>query len=163
MKFDNEQTVIKIQMQKRILAVLSAVLIALLFFTTFFKTLNTLTGLPRYFFVILFISFFLLFYLYHLVAASAFISFSDEESKIVLRYYQLNLFSSGKMSYEIPKRDFTGYKVEHKYWKMRGNLVLSRVYQGSVVRYPPVPITALTKSERSKLISSLNQHVEIRK
>lgn len=163
MKLDNEQTVIKIQMQKRILAVLSAVLVALLFFTSFFKILNDLTGLPRYFFVILSISFFLLFYLYHLVVASAFISFSDEESKIVLRYYQLNLFASGKMSYEIPKRDFTGFKIEHEYLKMRENLVLSRVYQGSVVRYPPVPITSLTKSERSKLINSLNHHVTIRK
>lgn len=158
MKFENDQTVIKIQMQKRIIAVLSAVLVALLFFTNFDKFLVDFTGLPRFVFVILFLSFFVQFYIYHLVAASAYIYFTDEESKIVLRFYQLNLFSSGKMSYEIPKRDFTGYKIETKYRKVRENLILFRVYQGSVVRYPAIPITALTKSERSKLLSNLNQH-----
>jgi hypothetical protein len=159
MKFDNEQTTIKIQMQKRIMAVLSAVLVALLYFTGFDRFLVELTGIPRWGFVIIFLSFFVIFYIYHLLVASAFISYNDEESKIVIRFYQLNLFKSDKMSYEIPKRDFTGFKINYKLNKFREELVIFRKYQGKVVKYPPVPISSLTKSERSKLIKSLDKFV----
>ena len=159
MKFDNEQTTIKIQMQKRIMAVISAVLVALLFFTGFDSFLVGLTGIPRWVFTILFMSFFVVFYTYHLLAASAFISYNDEENKIVLRFYQLNLFKSDKISYEIPKRDFTGFKINYKVKKFREELVLFRRYQGNIVKYPPIPISALTKSERSKLIKSLDKFV----
>jgi hypothetical protein len=152
MKFDNEQTTIKIQMQKRIMAVLSAVLVALLYFTGFDRFLVELTGIPRW-------GFFVIFYIYHLLVASAFISYNDEESKIVIRFYQLNLFKSDKMSYEIPKRDFTGFKINYKLNKFREELVIFRKYQGTVVKYPPVPISSLTKSERSKLIKSLDKFV----
>ena len=148
MKFDNEQTTIRIQMQKRIMAVLSAVLVALLFFTGFDRFLVGLTGIPRWAFIILFMSFFVVFYTYHLLTASAFISYNDEENKIVLRFYQLNLFKSDKISYEIPKRDFAGFKTSYKFKKLREEMVLFRKYQGKMVKYPPIPISALTKSER---------------
>jgi hypothetical protein len=160
MKFDNDQTAIKIQMQKRILAVISAVLVALLFFTDFDTFLNSMTGLPRYVFVILFLSIFLLFYLYHLFLSSAFIYFSDEDNKIVLRFYQLNFFNSSKVSYEIPKNEFTGYKLELKLNKKKEMLILFRKYQGSIVRYPPVPISSLTKEERGKILKTLNQYAK---
>jgi len=148
-------------MQKRIMAVLSAVLVALLFFTGFDRFLVGLTGIPRWAFIILFMSFFVVFYTYHLLTASAFISYNDEENKIVLRFYQLNLFKSDKISYEIPKRDFAGFKTSYKFKKLREEMVLFRKYQGKMVKYPPIPISALTKSERSKLIKSLNKFVPL--
>lgn len=146
-------------MQKRIMAVISAVLVALLFFTQFHTFLLRITGIPRWIFVLLFLSFFVGFYIYHLLKASAFVSYNDDENKIVIRFYQLNLFKSDKMSYEIPKRDFTGFRITYGLRKLREDLILFRKYQGKVVKYPPVPIGALTKAERSKLIKALDKLV----
>jgi hypothetical protein len=160
MKFDNTQTALKIQMQKRIIAVFSGVFVALLvFIVEFWEFLNGITGLPKWALIILFLLFFILFYIYHLVAASAFISFSDEEGKIVLRFYQLNFFNTNKFSYEIPKNELSGFTLEYKLSKIRENLFLFRRYQGSIVKYPPVPISSLTKSEKAKLINTLNNYI----
>ena len=160
MKFDNEQTAVKIQMQKRIVAVFSFVLVALMVFI--YGISNFLienTGIPKYLFIIFFLSFFLVFYIYHLVRASAFLSFSDEDAKIVLRFYRLDLFNSSKISYEIPFADFTGYTLEYRFFKFRESIVLFRMYQGKIVKYPPVPISALTKPERSKLLATLKGYI----
>jgi hypothetical protein len=160
MQFDNNQTAIKIQMQKQIIAIFSGVLIALVIFIVEFWTfLYELTGLPKLVIIFFFLLFFLVFYAYHLLAASSFISFSDDEGKIVLRFYQLNAFNTAKMSFEIPKSDLTGYKIEYKFKKLRQDLIIYRRYQGSIVKYPSVPISALTDSERTKLISTLNKYV----
>lgn len=160
MKFDNEETTVKIQIQKRIIAIFSAVLVALMVFIHGFSNfLIENTGIPKYLFIIFFLSFFLVFYIYHLVRASAFLSFNDEGSKIVLRFYRLDLFNSSKVSFEIPFSDFTGYKVEHRFFKFRESIVLFRMYQGNIVKYPSVPISALTKSERIKLLTTLNGYI----
>ena len=86
-------------------------------------------------------------------------SFSVEEEKIVIRFYRLDLFNSSKVSYEIPFADFTGYKLEHRYLKFRESIILFRIYQGKIVKYPSVPLSALTRAERSKLITTLNTYI----
>jgi hypothetical protein len=101
-------------------------------------------------------SFFFAFYFYHIIAASSYIYYCDEDGKIVFRFYQLNGFSTSKLSYEIPKKEFTGFKVEKKYRNIRENIVVFRKYQGNIVNYPPISISALTKSEKGKLLRSLS-------
>ncbi|PKP34960.1 MAG: hypothetical protein CVT98_10460 [Bacteroidetes bacterium HGW-Bacteroidetes-15] len=160
MKIDNTQTAIKIQMQKRLIAVVVAVLVALLYFISEFSSfLINITGLPKTVFTIFFLLFFFVFYFYHLFAASSFTFYSDEEGKIIVRFYQLNGFNTSKLSYEIPKSEFTSYRLEYKYFKLRENLILFRKFQGNIVRYPPLSISALTKDERKKLLLSLNQNL----
>jgi hypothetical protein len=159
MKIDNTQTAIKIQMQKRLLAVVVAVLTALLYFISEFSAfLTSITGLPKTVFTIFFLLIFFLFYFYHIFAASSFIFYSDEEGKLIVRFYQLNGFNTSKFSYEIPKSEFTGFRVEYQFFKIKEKLILFRKHQGAIVRYPPLSISALTPSERSKLLQSLNQH-----
>ena len=160
MKFDNEQTVEKIHIQKTIAAILSAILVALMVFISSFSSfLIKNTGIPKYIFIIIFMLIFLIFYSFHLARASAFLLFNDDEDKIVIRFYRLDIFKSSKISYEIPFADFMGYKLEHRYMKLRESIVLFRMYQGKIVKYPPIPISALTKPERNKLLTALSNHV----
>jgi hypothetical protein len=156
MEFDNDSTAVKIQMQKQFCAVVVVVLIALLqFIHGFSNFLTNFTGLSKSILTIILLSFFLVFYFYHLIAASSFIYYCDADGKITLRFYQLNGFNTSKLSYEIPKNEFTGFKIEKKYRNIRENLILFRKYQGNIVNYPPISISALTKSERTKLLRSL--------
>jgi len=159
MKFDNLGNTDKTQMQKRFVAIISAVLIALLhFIDEFWVFLNNITGLPKFLLTIIFLLIFLTFYIYHLVAGSSYIYFSDEDNKIIIRFYQLNLFNSSKISFEIPKNEFIGFKLQKKYWNIRETLTLIRVYQGKVAPYPPICISLLTPTQRNTLLSSLAKY-----
>lgn len=160
MKFDNEGTTIKIHVLKTIMAIISGVLIALMVFIPgFYNFLIDNTGIPKYLFIILFSLVFIIFYLYHLVSASAFLSFDDEEDKIVIRFYRFDIFNPSKVAYEISFADFVGYKVEQRYLKLCEDLILFRMYQGDIVKYPPIPISALTRSERKKMLTALDSHI----
>jgi len=90
MKFDNKHTEIKIQSQKQLFAVIVAVVVALIFITDFWDYVYKYTGISRGLFTIILCTLYLAFYLYHIFRASSYISFNDEEGKIVIRFYQLN-------------------------------------------------------------------------
>jgi hypothetical protein len=157
MKFDNKPTEIKIQMKKRLLAVIIATVVALIFTTKFWDHVHDFIGLSRGGFTIILVGIYLSYYIYHILSASSFISYSDDESKIIIRFYQLNFFNSSKNSYEIPKTEFVGYKIERiSLFKLRENVVVFRKSHGNIVRYPPFSISALSIEEKNKLLMSLN-------
>jgi hypothetical protein len=159
MKFDNSGIAIKIQMQKRLIAIVAAIFIALTFFISgFYEFLHSITSLSKLYLTLFFSSFFIVFYVYHLVAASSYIFFSDEGGKIIVRFYQLNLFNTSKNSFEIPKKEFLGYKILKRAYNIREELVLIRKYQGKVVKYPPVSLNALPKNDKTKLIATLDKY-----
>ncbi len=158
MKFDNSDTAVKIQMQKRLIAVVVAVLIALIYFVPgFYNFFNSMFGTSKLVLTIVFLLLFILFYFYHLVAASSFLYFNDDERKIIIRFYQLNMLDSSKNSYEIPKREFAGFTIKRKF-KIREDLILFRSYQGKIVKYPPVSISLLPAHLRKKLIAALDKY-----
>ena len=156
MKFDNKHTEIKIQSQKQLFAVIVAVVVALIFITDFWDYVYKYTGISRGLFTIILCTRYLAFYLYHIFRASSYISFNDEEGKIVIRFYQLNFFNQAKISCEIPRSQFAGYRIERKsLFKLRENVTVFRKSQGNIVRYPPFSISALTADERKKLLKTL--------
>lgn len=158
MKFDNDYAVIRAQMQKRLLAVAMAIFVALLYTTSIWRYVENWTGIPRMAATMFFISIFLAFYIYHLIAASSFILYNDEEGKIILRSYQLNMFNTSKNSYEIPKSEFKGYSISSRFMGIRKNIILYRKHQGKTVKYPPVSISLLTPLELNKLKNALGAH-----
>ncbi|MDD2197908.1 MAG: hypothetical protein PHW91_12060 [Bacteroidales bacterium] len=158
MEFDNDYAVVRAQMQKRLLAVIMVVFIALLYTTTLWRYVENWTGIPRVVATIFFISIFLVYYIYHLIAASSFIFYNDEEGKIILRSYQLNMFNTSKNSYEIPKSQFMGYSTTTRFMGIRKDIILYRKHQGKTVKYPPVSISLLTPPELKKLKNALGAH-----
>ncbi len=163
MKFDNSENVIKIQMQKRLLAVLTAILVALVYTTDIGIYFHKVTGIPRYALTILFVGLYFSFYIYHIIAASSFVFYSDEEGKVIIRFYQLNLFNTSKNSYEIPKSEFMGFQIQKKGLGVREEVVVFRKFQGNIVRYPPFSINALTVKEKSNFLKSLSSYSKMDK
>ncbi|MFO8021930.1 MAG: hypothetical protein R6U65_05635 [Perlabentimonas sp.] len=158
MKFDNSDTAVKIQMQKRLVAVLVAVLVALIYFIpSFYNLFHSTLGISKVALTLIFLALFIFFYLYHLVAASSFFYYNDDDRKIIIRFYQLNMLDPSKNSFEIPKREFAGFTIKRKF-KIRENLIVFRNYQGKIVNYPPVSISSLPSALRQKLIASLDKH-----
>jgi hypothetical protein len=87
-----------------------------------------------------------------------FISYSDEEDNIILRYFTAGIVGGKKNSVEINKTSFSGYKIETSLFGFIQSIVLFQKVQGGVAKYPPVYISALTRDEKTKVINSLNQY-----
>jgi len=85
-----------------------------------------------------------------------YIYFSSDERGITLRWYKTGLMPGESMSIEIPAEKFAGYEITtafngfHRYLKLYQNV------QGRKAGYNPVSISALRKSQVSKIMKALN-------
>ena len=87
-----------------------------------------------------------------------YIHFSDEEEKIVIRYFTAGIIGGRKNSIEINKTEFAGYKSEARFFGMIQSIILYQKFKGGIATYPPVYISALSKEERSKIFRALNHY-----
>jgi hypothetical protein len=163
MTIDNSPAVIRIQMQKRLFALLVGVPVALFYATELGDFIYESTGVSRQVLSFFMLGLYLLFYFYHLFARSSYIYFTDEQSKIIIRFYLLNPFDSKKNSYEIPKTQFEGFKTKRSFFNLREEVFVLRNMSGTVAQYPPFSISALTSNEKQKLFKSLTFHSQKQK
>lgn len=87
-----------------------------------------------------------------------FISFSDDDEKIVFRYFTAGIVGGRKNSVEIYKNSFSGYKIESRFFGLIQSITLFQKINNRVAKYPPVYISALTREERAKVLRSLNSY-----
>lgn len=87
-----------------------------------------------------------------------YIHYSDETDTIILRYFSMSFFNKKKNSIEIPNKDFRGYYFEKKFGGLKEFIILIQDYKGKEAKYPPVNVTALSKSQREKMIASLEKN-----
>jgi hypothetical protein len=85
-----------------------------------------------------------------------FISYSDEEDFIIIRYFPAGIVGGKKNSVEINKTTFSGFKIETRFFGLIQSIVLLQKVQGGVAKYPPIYISALSREEKAKVIKSLN-------
>jgi hypothetical protein len=86
-----------------------------------------------------------------------YIYYNDETEKLILRYFSPNIFSEKKNSIEFPKQEFADYKLNSFFMRYREQIILFRKTKKGLANYPPVSITALSISERERLLRSLNE------
>lgn len=158
MTIENSDAVVRIQMQKRIFAMLTATPIALFYATNLGDYLYELTGIPRQILSFSLLGFYLLFYIYHIVVKSSYLYFSDEDSRLVIRFYLLNPFNTKKNSYEIPKNQFAKFHLKRSLYNLREEIFVYQKMGETVAQYPPFSIKSLTDSQKQKLLKSLAAH-----
>lgn len=101
---------------------------------------------------------FTLWVLYFQVSDYNYIYFSDENNKILLRYYKAVRFGKG----EYNSIEFPQYMLQNAYFensmagKMSDLTLIVKTKRG-MAEYPAVSLTALSKEEKSRLQSSLNK------
>jgi hypothetical protein len=84
-----------------------------------------------------------------------YISFSDDEDKIVFRYFFSGIIGGKKNSVEIKKSDFAGYRRDKKLFGLIQSVTLYHQLPQGVAKYPPVFISNLSDKERGRLLNSL--------
>jgi len=88
-----------------------------------------------------------------------FVSYSDDDDKIVFRYFTSGIIGGRKNSVAIDKRNFSGYEVKSEFFGLKKSIILFQNFREGVAKYPPVYISGLTGKEREKVIRSLSQYV----
>jgi hypothetical protein len=86
-----------------------------------------------------------------------YIIYQESEEKIILRYYPLHPFHHQFKSIEIPKKSLSHFDLNQKLFGLRPELILYQKTDRGLAKYPSVSISSLSKSNRAKMINSLQK------
>ena len=87
-----------------------------------------------------------------------YIYFSDEEGKIIFRYFSMSVFSRKKNSIEIPIERFGGYKIVESLGGFKKQIIFYHKLKKEKAKYLPVSITSLSKEQLATLKKTLDRY-----
>lgn len=90
-----------------------------------------------------------------------YIYFSDEGESIIFRYYSAGLITGNKNSVEINKRTFSGFTIDKKFFGLVESITLYQRLREGIAKYPPIFLSALKKTDKDRIIRSLNSSAPI--
>jgi len=154
MTFDNSRTIIKLRIR---LFFALVILIAFLILAYFAKIIKfPLLGMSDTVWVLILVGLNILIAFLPMFLSYQYIFYSDDNEKILFRYFTAGIVGGRKNSVEIDKRSFAGYKMEKSFFGLIRNITLYQNFNEGVAKYPPVYISALSREERAKILRSLN-------
>lgn len=89
-----------------------------------------------------------------------YIYFSDEEDKIVFRYFSMSIFNRRKNSIEIPKDHYGGYEIIESFGGIKKQVTFYHKLKKEKAKYRPVSITSLNKEQFNLLTATLDKYRE---
>ena len=99
-----------------------------------------------------------LIYIIMLILKMDYFYIDDKRNKLTIRYYTAHpVFRKYKM-FEIPTVYFTGFNVKKSFFGLKKELLLSAKTPKGVINFPPVSISALSKTEYSAIKKILNKN-----
>lgn len=154
MIIDISRTIIRKNLANFISTILFIILIILLLFIPMNDIVN---GISNSLLAIFIATAYIIYAVYNSFRNYNYIYFNNETDKLILRYFSPSVFTSKKNSIEMPKEEFTGYKLHSFFMRYREKIVLYRATRKGIANYPPVSITALTVKERHMLLRALDE------
>lgn len=153
MIIDIRKTVLKNKIRSFYSTLFFLTVIAVLLATNIYS--DEIAGIDKYEFSILLACIYILTVLFSVIRNYHYIYYSDEGDKLILRYFSFSFWTQKKNSIEINKNELEGYQINQQFLGLRENLVLYQKIKDGRAKYPPVSITALSKSEKKELLDSL--------
>jgi len=141
-----------------ILTIIFVCLVIVIYTTSLLDT--PLFGLHKNYITSILVGIYALILLFQYFLNLCYIYYSDEGTKLIFRFYSLRIFSGRKSSIEIPKNGFVRFEIKRSYLGLKRKLYLHQQMRSGVAKYPPIPITSLTKEERTAIHNSLSRHVQ---
>lgn len=156
MTFDNSKTIIGVRIRLFAATVLLLAFIILTYAARLIKF--PLLGLSDTTWTLILVAIYLVIAFLPMILNYQYIYYSDDNEKIVFRYFTSGIVGGKKNSVEVYKSDFAGYKTETGFMGMTSKIILFQKVGQGIAKYPPVHITALNKDERSRMYASLKKH-----
>ena len=147
MKIDNKKNAVKLKRWFYLVSVVIA-LVALCFFLLFELII----------YGIAMVGVFSVWFLFFHVADFQFIEYSDENGKILLRYFKVVRFGKGEYhSIEFPQQILQNAYFENSVFGKLSDLTFIVKTKRGIAEYPSVSLSAVPKEDRKKMQASLNR------
>ena len=157
MVFDNKKTVVRIYLWKMIQAIVTVVLLIGIMVSGWFE--KDVLGVSKYQWVILFTLLYLVMVVFARLRKLNYIYFSDEGDKILIRYYPIHPLVQKKKAIQIPKIGMAEYDITSSAMGLKKTIILRQKVKGKIATYPPIGITALSRTEIDLLEKHLDKYV----
>ncbi len=154
MIIDIRKTVLRKKVRGFFTTIFFLVIIALLLATELFS--YEILGATRYQIAIVIAAIYIIIVVYNTLRNFFYIFYNDEGEKLILRFFSMSYLARKKSSIEFKKNEIAGFKIEKNLFGLHENLIIYQKTKNGQAKYPPVSLTALTKEEKKKLISSLS-------
>ena len=158
MTLNNGKNIIMYRLGQLFVTIFFVVLFSILFATDLVKA--PLAGLDKKDIALLLLAAYILFMMYHYFIDLNYIYFSDDGPNIILRYYSVKIFSKRHHSIEIPKNQFTGYKIQHRLLRLKPMITLYLKVSKGAGKFPPVSLASLNRDQLRDVMESLDQYVK---
>ncbi len=159
MKFENKRNTLNIWLQKLVATVIFTPLLMFILFSRLFK--EPVLGIDRDIWLIVVILLYAGLTAWHIFIRPAYVYFSDNGQKIILRYYNVSALNRKKHSVEIPKEQFVKFETRKSFPGVETIILYRRMPKG-IAHYPPVSLSIVSPSDREKMKRALSQYIKIK-
>jgi hypothetical protein len=156
MTFDNSRTIIRGRIRLFAATVLLLGYVVLAYVAEIIRF--PFLGLSETLLTTILVAIYIIIVLYPMVLNYQYISFSDDEDRIIFRYFNSGIIGGRKNAVEIKKSDFAGYRRDKKLFGLIQSVTLYHQLPQGVAKYPPVYISNLSAKERARLLNTLFLH-----
>lgn len=156
MTFDNSKTIINLRIKLFGATVLLLTYVVLTYVARLIKF--PLLGLGDTIWTLILVAIYIIGAFLPMALNYQYVWFSDDEESIVFRYFSAGIVGGKKNSVEINKISFAGFEVEKKYFGLSKSLILYQKSGLQTAKYPPIHISALSKEQYTRLISTLRKY-----
>jgi hypothetical protein len=156
MTIDIQRTVIKTQLRRFITIVVFTLFVLIIILGGSLR--NDILGINKYQWALMVgIAYFLVIIAEAMLELN-YIYFSDEDDKIVLRYFSMSFMNRRKNLIEIPRDRFNGYILKKSLGGLKKKIILIQHIKNIDAKYPAVSLSALNKEQISKLLAALDRY-----
>ncbi len=155
MVIDIQRTILRKNLRAFIMAIIFVLVIVVLLVTYIYE--DQFFGITNYHLAIIIAGTYVIYMLYHTLRKYDYVYFSDENDKVILRYFPTRVFTHRKNSIEMPKRDFAGYEKKKWLFGFREYIILMVRTPRGTAKYPPVSLSALNRKEKESLYRALER------
>jgi hypothetical protein len=156
MKLDNSKTITGMRIRLFIVTVLFLVYIVLAYIAEIIRF--PVLGINDTLLTVILVGLYTIYVFYPMALNYQYIYYSDEEDKIIFRFFTTGIIGGKKNSIEINKAEFAGYRIEKKFFGLIRSIILFHQMPQGVATYPPIYISILSSKERARILNSLYRH-----
>jgi hypothetical protein len=154
MVIDIGRTILRKNLWAFVLAIVFILIIMVLLLTYIYE--DQLFGITNYQIAIVIAGIYVVYMVFNALRKYYYVYFSDDNDKIILRYFPTGVFTHKKNSIEIAKRDFAGYEKKKWLFGFREKITLLVHTPKGTAKYPSVSLSALNRKEKENLYRALD-------
>jgi len=151
MVVENTNTAFKIWLRNLISTIVLATCLIVLYMTTLLE--EPVVGIGRIHVTIFLSVIYLYLVLFPWILKYQFIYISDEDQKLIIKYYTIGFLPGTRKTIEFPIREFSKFEINRSFFNLRESVVIYRKIKKGIAKYPPIYFSGLNPRQRERAIT----------